>query len=99
MSRQVLWRPRAEADLDDIWRYTVETWSEGQAVAYLTGLERTLRLLAEFPETARLREEFVPPVRVHPYRAHLVIFQSDEAVLDVVRVVHARANWQAFLSE
>lgn len=99
MSRQVLWRPKAEADLDDIWRHTVETWSEGQAVAYLTGLDRTLGLLAEFPEMARLREEFEPPVRIHPYRAHLVIFLSDDSVLDVVRVVHARSNWQAVLSE
>ena len=99
MSRQILWRPRAEADLDEIWSYTVERWSEGQAVAYLTGLDRTLRLLAEFPETARLREEFVPPVRIHPYRAHLIVFLADERGLDVVRVVHARANWQAILSE
>ncbi|MEQ8897959.1 MAG: type II toxin-antitoxin system RelE/ParE family toxin [Roseovarius sp.] len=99
MSRQVLLRPRAEADLADIWDYTVGAWSEAQAVSYLTGLDATLGLLAEFPETARLREEFVPPVRIHPYRAHLIVFLADDSVLDVVRVMHARPNWQAFLTE
>ena len=39
MIRQVKLRPRAEADLDGIWDYTVDTWSEAQAVDYLSGMD------------------------------------------------------------
>lgn len=48
MIRQVKLRPRAEADLDDIWDYTVETWSEAQAVDDLSGMDAALMLTAEF---------------------------------------------------
>jgi plasmid stabilization system protein ParE len=30
-------RPRAIADLDEIWDYTVSTWNEAQAERYLMG--------------------------------------------------------------
>ena len=48
MIRQVKLRPRAEAGLDDIWDYTVETWSEAQAVDDLSGMDAALMLTAEF---------------------------------------------------
>ena len=99
MIRQVKLRPRAEADLDGIWDYTVDTWSEAQAVDYLSGMDAALKLLAEFPEMARLRQEFTPPVRIHPYRKHLIIYIADESFIDVVRVVHAQANWSALFTE
>lgn len=99
MIRQVRLRPRAEADLDDIWDYTVDTWSEVQAVDYLSGMDAALKLLAEFPEMARLRQEFTPPVRIHPYRKHLIIYIADESFIDVVRIVHARTNWSALLTD
>lgn len=97
--RTVALRPAAEADLESIWRHTVEMWSEAQAEAYLMGLDSVLRLLAEFPEIARLREEFRPPMRIHPYRAHLILYQADTAALDVVRIVHARSDWTTLLSD
>lgn len=99
MPRQIRLRPAAEADLEGIWDYSVARWSQAQAVIYLSGLDAVLNLLAEFPDIARLRPEFRPPVRIHPYRKHVVIFQQDEAVIDVLRVVHRRTNWSDFLSE
>lgn len=98
MPRTIRFRPRAEADLDGIWDYTAETWSERQAIAYLEGLRAALSMLAEFPETARLRQEFTPPVRVYTYREHVVIFTTEETALTVVRVLHSRANWREMLS-
>ncbi|MFA3919310.1 type II toxin-antitoxin system RelE/ParE family toxin [Ruegeria hyattellae] len=99
MIRKVELRPRAEADLDEIWAHTVEAWSVAQAKAYLTGLGASLELIAEFPDLARLRVEFTPAVRIHPYKKHLIIFQSDETVVDVLRIVHSRRNWSDFLAD
>lgn len=92
-------RPRTEADLEDIWSYTATTWSEAQAIDYLSGLNAALAMLAEFPEIVRPRQEFTPPVRIHPYREHLVIYLVDSTTIDVLRLLYGRANWSAFLAE
>jgi toxin ParE1/3/4 len=91
--------PKAEADLLEIWDYTVERWSVTQAESYLGGPDKTLRLLCDYTDIARLHEEFVPPLRLHPYRSHLVIFVATDTALEVIRVVHMRTNWAAVLSE
>ncbi|AWB49856.1 type II toxin-antitoxin system RelE/ParE family toxin [Gemmobacter aquarius] len=98
MTRPVQLRPLAEADLAEIWDHTLAEWGSRQAEAYLAGLGKIFDLLAEHPEIARLRTEFVPPLRLHPYRAHLIIFQSGET-LEVIRVVHGRTDWLAFLTD
>jgi len=97
--RNIELRPRAEADLDEVWIYTVETWSVAQAKAYLIGLGASLELIADFPDLARLRLEFTPAVRIHPYKKHLIIYQSDDTAIDVVRIVHSMANWSDFLAD
>lgn len=99
MTRALALRPRAQQDLNDIWTYTAEQWSTAQAATYLTGLDAALQLLCDYPEMARLRAELSPPVRLYRYRAHLIVYLSDDATLDVLRVVHSRANWAAFLAE
>ena len=99
MSRHVTLRPAAQADVSDIWAYTVEAWSEAQAETYLTGLGQAFDQLAAFPEIARLRVEFAPPVRIFAYQQHLIIYTVEDTLIDVIRVVHSRADWTAFLSE
>ena len=99
VKRALTLRPLAVHDLDDIWTYTAETWSVTQAETYLAGLGATFDLLCEFPELARERVEISPPVRIHPYRQHVVIYVAKAETLDVMRVVHGRANWAQFLSE
>ena len=85
-------------DRDHIWDYTVELWSVAQAENYLTGLDRLLRLLADHPQIASERRNLDPPVRLHKYNSHLVIFTADDTTLMVIRVVHSRSNWQTLLA-
>lgn len=96
---QILFRPQAEADIVDIWAYTEQAWGQQLAADYLTALEKMLQSVAEFPEMARLRSEFDPPVRIHPFRKHLIIYQTDGTMLDVIRILHSKSNWAQFLSE
>jgi toxin ParE1/3/4 len=42
--------PRAKEHLLDIWAYTAEQWSEGQADAYLRDINSTYGQLAENPK-------------------------------------------------
>ncbi|WP_240336832.1 type II toxin-antitoxin system RelE/ParE family toxin [Tropicibacter sp. Alg240-R139] len=99
MAQEIRFRPRVVSDLDDIWAYSVERWGEAQAADYLNGLDAAFGLLTEFPDMARLRLEFTPPVRIHPFREHVIIYMSDDSAIDVVRVVHGRANWMELLAD
>ena len=91
--------PAARRDLDEIWDHTVRGWGAAQAERYLRGLQRVLQTLQEFPELARERPEFRPPVRLHPYRRHLVVYRVEGDDLVVLRILHQRRNWQVLLAD
>lgn len=99
MTRGIVFSAQADIDRDHIWDYTAERRSVAQAETYLMGLDRLLQLLADHPQIARERRDLVPPVRLHQYQSHLVIFTADDTTLMVIRVVHSRSNWQALLAE
>lgn len=92
-------RPAAEFDLADIWRYGAERWGPDQADRYADGLFAVFDLLADFPEMARLQDAFDPPVRLHPSRAHLVIYREDGRGVEIIRVLHAARNITDIIAE
>lgn len=91
--------PSARADLEDIWRYSFETWGIAQADRYLAGLDRSLATICALPDIARARTEFACPTRIHRSGKHLILYRVQDGALRVLRVLHARQNWQAFLGD
>jgi toxin ParE1/3/4 len=91
--------PKAKSDLSDIWDFTTERWSLLQARVYVSGLTDVMVLLCDQPEIAPLFSNLTSPVRIYRYRSHVMIFTADDALLEVIRVVHARSNWSALLSD
>ncbi|THV23107.1 type II toxin-antitoxin system RelE/ParE family toxin [Peteryoungia ipomoeae] len=96
-SRTFTLAPRAIRDLEEIWAYGADTWSVAQADTYLDGLNQVFEVIAGSPLLFRLQSEFDPPVRVHVYQSHLVIFVCDDQHVTIVRVLGGRQNWQALL--
>ena len=91
--------PQADADLEDIWLYTAQTWSIVQADHYIIALHKSFMLLCDIPTIARERPEIAPPVRVYPSGRHYVIYRVAGETLTVLRVIHNRRNWQPLLEE
>lgn len=89
--------PAAQDDLEDIWLYTLQQWTIGQADRYTDILEDTFDRLLFMPEMARERPEFDPPVRIHPSAAHLIIYRIERDHLVILRVLGAGQDWQAIL--
>ena len=81
-------RPLAEEDLITIWLYSYERWGELQADLYLEKLKHTFARLAETPQLARERAEFIPPVRIHPCEQHLIVYLAIDNGVDIIRVLH-----------
>lgn len=57
--------PCASLDLEEIWLYSAQNWSEAQADRYIDKLTRMFDLLRVMPELGREHHEFTPPVRFH----------------------------------
>lgn len=91
--------PAAEVDLADIWFQCAAKWGMSQAERYADSLFALFDLLAEFPELAREREEFAPPVRIHPSGSHLVIYRRDGQGVEIIRILHAHQNLMAYLND
>ncbi|MDH7785501.1 toxin ParE1/3/4 [Ochrobactrum sp. 19YEA23] len=85
---------QAEDDIIAIAEQSIAMFGPTQARRYHVELFKTLDLIASTPRIARERDEISPPVRIHPFKAHLIIYQieNDEAVF-IIRIRHAFEDW------
>ncbi|CAD7023574.1 type II toxin-antitoxin system RelE/ParE family toxin [Pseudorhizobium endolithicum] len=86
----------AEEDIVAIAEHGVLAFGEAPARRYHQELFTLMALIADHPRMARERREIVPPVRIQPFKAHLVVYliEDDNQVL-VLRVRHAHENWES----
>ena len=89
--------PEAEKDLEDIWLYSYETWSENQANRYIEILEDTFVRLSYMPEQARELLDFDPPVRIFPSTKHIIIYRIAGKAIVILRILGARQDWITIL--
>lgn len=92
-------RPAAVRDLETIYDTGTAEWGAARAEGYMTVLLDKLDLLAGFPELARLRPEIAPPVRIHPHGVHLIVYDATPDGIEVIRILHQRQDWAAYLAE
>lgn len=85
---------RAEEDIISLFVTGSKQFGTAQAEHYHNQLERCFQFLADNPLAAPQRNEISPPVRVHPFGAHLIIYQTlDTRDILVIRIRHAHEDW------
>ncbi len=84
---------KAEDDVIRIYAEGGHMFGGDQAARYHAELERVFQLLAENPKISRERREIVPPVRIYPHKAHIIVYLIDETGVLIVRVRHGHENW------
>lgn len=86
----------AQTDLQVVYAEGIRLFGPIQAGLYLTGLERAVEFVAQFPQTNRPRETSEGPIRIHRFNAHIIIYQIsvDDLVL-ILRIRHGREDWRA----
>lgn len=87
--------PRAEQDIEDIWRYTAEQWSVDQAEKYVDGLIDTMETLAANPKSGRSAARIRPGYRRQNAGAHVIFFKPSNDGILVVRILHQRMNFES----
>ena len=55
-------------------------------------------MLADNSLIARERRELAPPVRLHPYQAHMIVYVEEGQGMLIVRVLHGRQDWESALA-
>ena len=80
-------------DIVQIYAIGVREFGPRLADLYHDGLFDLFDLLAASPGIARERREIDPPVRVHPYGSHIVIYRAEGADILIIRVRHGREDW------
>ena len=86
--------PSAEADLEEIARYTLETWGERQAKQYAAFLDECFEKIADGRTTGRTFSETFPEVKVTRCERHFVFFiQSESDGPRIIAVLHERMRF------
>jgi toxin ParE1/3/4 len=83
---QVLKRPQAETDLDEIWWYIAQD-NPDRADRFLDMIEDRCQALARFPNMGISREELRPMLRSLAVGNYLIFYLPIEDGIEIVRVL------------
>ena len=84
----------AEEDIIGIAEEGLRVFGPAQAKRYHDELFALLDLIADNPRMARERHEISPPVRIPPFKAHIIVYRiDDDNSTFVIRVRHGHEDW------
>lgn len=90
---------QAEEDIIGIAEDGVRLFGPAQARKYHDELFAVFDLIAANPRMARERHELSPPMRIHPFKAHLVVYRvDDDGDIFIVRVRNGHEDWTGDVS-
>ena len=84
---RILKRPRAKADLAEIWDYIAED-SEDRADAFIDVIGKKLSMLAENSCLGKARHELGEGIRSFPVGRYILFYRAISEGIEVIRVLH-----------
>ncbi len=90
----------ARRDLEDIRRYTLDTWGREQWAKYYQWLVRAFEGIMANPDRGRDRSLFAAGMRSVKYGRHVIFFARIQAADNnpvILRIVHQRRNMPALV--
>ncbi|UXS05304.1 type II toxin-antitoxin system RelE/ParE family toxin (plasmid) [Agrobacterium tumefaciens] len=68
--------------------------ASGSCARYACWLGSNLHIESRPPRMVRERKEISPPVRIHPFKAHLVVHRiMENGSILVIRIRHGHEDW------
>lgn len=88
----------AVEDLNSIWLYTLETWSESQADFYYQELVNACQDIANHPTYLdKEYKEIMSGLYGHHLYKHLIFYILVEDGVEIVRILHERMDFERHL--
>ncbi len=90
---KVVFRQKAIDDLNNIWNYTFDKWSENQADKYYTILKMACNGIGENPEIGKKYDGIKDNVFGFKSGKHIIFYQqiSNDKV-EIIRILHERMD-------
>ena len=89
--------PRAQADIEEIWNYTVKQWNANQAEVYLRKIKAAIEAIADGPRLGQPCDEVRAGYRKYPAGSHLLFYRMTPDGIDIVRILHQRMDFERHL--
>jgi toxin ParE1/3/4 len=97
---KVILRQKAIDDLNDIWNYTFEQWSENQANKYYASLKTACIEIGENPDIGR--EYFGISRNLLGFKTgkHIIFYHFNTSnEVEIIRIIHERMDLKTRLTE
>jgi toxin ParE1/3/4 len=91
--KQLTLTPAALADLEEVWHYTAERWSDEQAERYTGAIANACQDIADQRRTGRSIDDIRRGYFKLAIGKHLVIYRlTSDGAVDIVRILHQRMD-------
>ena len=98
MKYKVRFRPRAEADLFDLYRHIAVASGRAAAGAYIDRIEAACLSLEAFPERGTRRDDIRPGLRVMGFeRRAVIVFQISGNAVVIARIFYGGRDYERAL--
>ena len=82
----------AVQDLEQIWIFTKQHWSERQADRYYNLIIDEIAYLCSHPSSGRSYETVRKGYRAAKVKSHLIFYRFDATVIEIIRILHERMD-------
>jgi toxin ParE1/3/4 len=97
---KVILRQEAIDDLNNIWEYTFEKWSENQADKYYAMLKLACKEIGNNPEIGKQYNKITKNLLGLHSGRHIIFYQLvDEEEIEIIRILHERMHLKNRLNE
>jgi toxin ParE1/3/4 len=97
---KVIFRQQAIDDLNSIWIYTFDEWSENQADKHYTSIEFACLQIGENPELGKEYEEIKSNLLGLRIGKYIILYQVvNEQETEIIRILHERMDLIKRLNE
>jgi toxin ParE1/3/4 len=92
MKRELLYRPEALADLNEVEIYTKQTWGSAQAKKYAAALVADIKALRASAFRYPLHDEVYPGLRRKRSGMHHIYYLATDNRVEVLNIIHVQRD-------
>ena len=92
---------KAFEDIENIWLYTMETWSVQQADRYYNLIFDEIEYVAKYPLSGRDYDYVRKNYRCSKVKSHVIFYKhkNDEEFVEIIRILHQSMDIEEKLKE
>jgi toxin ParE1/3/4 len=97
---KVILRKKAIEDLNNIWNYTVNKWSENEADIYYNTIKNVCAEIGNYPNVGKVYSEISLNLIGLKSGKHIIFYHiTSENEIEVIRILHERMDLKSRLTE